>query len=93
MKLVITLPLPEYAWHEESEVLFPIWPISIAILTPEEVYVENRDMCIKPLNVSDEVTDLKDLVSEQLFDESGESDYLQPELDEGKRAFSSKNVL
>ena len=44
-------------------------------------------MCIKPLNVSDEVTDLKDLVSEQLFDESGESDYLQPELDEGKRDF------
>ena len=40
-----------------------------------------------PLNVSDEVTDLKDLASEQLFDESGESDYLQPELDEGKRDF------
>ena len=80
-------PATEYLWREENGVLFPITPIGLALPTTEEVYVENRGKCIELLNVSNKVENLEDLVSKQLSDQSGESDYLESEPDEEESDF------
>lgn len=52
---------------KEIGVLFSICSVILALPTPEEVYVENKDMCIEPQNVSDEVEKVDEVMKLMKF--------------------------